>query len=314
MYPNFSGACDQWLPSAFNVDEAKVSRNPVYAGMLSDRLSERYSGVVQGEATFVITRPTNGKIVVLDPMMWYDYDAAIEYADMRADYEARRSAIKKCDVTIAGPFDLDRYLDIGYWLDSGYTLLDADGGFLLEDYRFQEYRNDNFGAVPEGRLQTMREGQMKESARIVVPFTIDADKALALRKELTVEPVELTGCTVCFDQVTLTPLSTIVRMKFIPNTDDMTAETLSQSFALCELTDENGSPLDFSDMEGEGFGYVETEDGKDIYILDYNYGGLNSYPQEIRFVPFSPSDEDTVSQEISAARKEFAEKVFIGIE
>lgn len=310
---NFSSANEQWLPSVFNIDEETISRNPVYGGMLSDQLEKKYSGSIQGEATFIVTRPTNGKIVILDPMMWYDYPAAIEDAGTRKDYENRKQAIQGTQVEIAGIFDLGECLDIQRWFDSGYTMLNADGGFLLDSSLYQQYRDDNFGDVAASHMIIQRNGQMKETAKITIPFTIDADKALETRREFTPDPVELSDYTVHFDAVVLTPLSTIIRMNFIPN-DSETAEAFAPSFALCELTDEKGELLKFSDMEGESNGYNEDEDGKSVYVIEYHYGGLNEMPKEIHFVPYAPDDPDEIPEGMAKARKEFSDKVFIKVE
>lgn len=68
--------------------------------MLSSPLEKEYTGVLQGEATFVITRPVQAAVVI-DPWMRND-EAVLEEADMRDDYRARKEAILAISISRAG--------------------------------------------------------------------------------------------------------------------------------------------------------------------------------------------------------------------
>ncbi len=302
----FNSARDEWLPAVFAVDVPGVARNPRTGGVLSMQLPARYSGVVRGEATFVVERPVSGKLAVVDPVLWYDYARVFaDSPDVATDYEERRNAILKSDAVMADAFELEP----AYWLQAGYTVVDADGGFLLEDYRYSDLAPEEFGRVKPGLDVTERPGQMYETARVVVPFEIDADLALKNRVELTPARFELPDCTVYIDQALLTPLSTIIRMRVEPN--GISPETLAQRYALVRLLDETGLPgktVDYHDMEGETSGSFADE-ALSCYEIIIEEAGLATLPKELRFEPYSPMDGETIPAETLAARKAFTDTV-----
>ena len=314
VYIDFSSANEQWLPSVFNVDIPETSRNPVHGGMLSVPIEQTYSGVLKGEAVFIVQRPANGKIAVLDPMMWYDYSAAIEDADMRTDYTTRRELVRNSGVTVGSIFDLNEFFDVSHWLSEGYTLLDIDGGFLLERAAYREYAPETFGDIAGNHQLTDRASQMTETARIVLPFTIDVTAALQKRVALSPEDVELPDGTVHFDQALLTPLSTLINMTLTPKDSSLeSAQALALRYAPSyEMTDENGAAIEFLNMEGYAESYCD-EDGAGGYVvkINYVYGGILKMPKEIHF-PLAEDLSDT-SEESQAARKAFGEKVFITV-
>lgn len=310
---DFSSAEEQWLPNVFGVDVPETSRNPVHGGMLSTALTQALRGIVQGEATFVVTRPTNGRLIVLDPMMWYDYDRAIEDAETRADYAARRALVQGSGAEIGGIFDLGDGLDVRRRLDEGYTVVDINGELLLSRAPYSALAEEAFGDIPGGRRTAQYPGQMVETARITLPFTIDADTGNSARVSLTAEDIELSDCTVHFERALLTPLSTMISFTLTPKGEASysAAEALQERYLIApEILDENGAPVEFLNMEGYTEAYCDN-DGNGGYVLrvEYAYGGVKVMPGQLRFT-LAESPFDTSADAVSA-RKEFMEKVYL---
>ena len=81
---NFGGG-GHWMPF-IRLDTENADHNPYFEGFLSGDLKKEYTGQIQGEAIFIVSRPT-GPLVVVDPVMWYDYGAAIADDEIRADFD-----------------------------------------------------------------------------------------------------------------------------------------------------------------------------------------------------------------------------------
>ena len=135
VFFGFQSLSQQWLPDVFAMDEAgKYSRNPVTGGMLSVPLAQDYSGSVACEVDFSISHPANGKVLVCDPVLWYDYERAFADApSMIPDYQERRDAIIQSGLTVLDAFESLQPDHYPFYLSQGYTLLDASGQFLLDD-------------------------------------------------------------------------------------------------------------------------------------------------------------------------------------
>ncbi len=310
----FQSFAGQWLPSVFAVEDATdtmLSRNPVSGGMLSAALDSTYEGVIRGEVVFTVTRPLNDKIVVLDPVMWYDYNKAYaDSPDMAADYQARYEAIAQSGAEIADAFCC-RYRNAEAYWDEGYTVVNADGEFLSdidEGLSFDD-AYESAGEPADDDPTPIIGGRMKKTATITVSFTIDTDASESLGQTITMQDIELSFGTVHFDSVFVSPLSTIVLMHIYPKeTTENALSDLANQFTTPQLTDAAGKELNFANMEGESW-CAADKNGIEIGL---SFGGLTERPDALHFAfPDEASESDEQTQ---AVRSEFEEKVVIPLQ
>lgn len=309
---NFGEGEGHWMPF-IRLDEEGASTNPYESGFFSASLKNQYAGIVHGEATFVVSRPT-GPLVVVDPGMWYDYDAAVEDEDFRADLIRHRDMVRASGLKIADIFSLDPL----QWYQEGYTVIDKNGDLLMENLQYADYLPEDFGAREMYHNYVEHPTQMEKSAEFTIPFSFDAGAAKAFRKVGSMEDVTLSACTVHLEKCVMTPLSTLIELRLYPRTEqDEAAADLSDRFGYPVLLDENGLPLAFMDMVGEGLygSFLRDEDGKAYMPLEYAWGGVVNMPKEVRFgfnedafpfqAPVSPDPE---------LWREFSEKVIISLQ
>ncbi len=310
----FQSFAGQWLPSVFAVEDAAdalLSRNPVNGGMLSAALGSTYDGVIRGEAVFTVTRPLNDKIVVLDPVMWYDYSKAYaDSPDMAADYQARYDAIAQSGAEIADAFSC-RYQNAEAYWDEGYTVVNADGEFwadIDEGLSFDD-ASESAGESADDDQTPISGDRMKKTATITVSFTIDTDASESLGQMITMQDIELSFGTVHFDSVFVSPLSTIVLMHVYPKeTTENALSVLANQFTAPQLTDAAGNELNFANMEGESWCAAD----KTCIEIGLSFGGLTERPDTLHFAFSDESSEsDTQTQ---AVRSEFEEKVVIPLQ
>lgn len=310
----FQSFAGQWLPSVFAVEDATdtmLSRNPVSGGMLSAALDSTYEGVIRGEAVFTVTRPLNDKIVVLDPVMWYDYNKAYaDSPDMAADYQARYEAIAQSGVEIADAFSC-RYRNAEAYLDEGYTIVNADGEFLSdidEGLGFDD-AYESAGEPADDDPTSSIGGRMKKTATITVSFTIDTDASESLGQTIAMQDIELSFGTVHFDSVFVSPLSTIVLMHIYPKeTTENALSVLANQFTMPQLTDAAGNELNFASMEGESW-CAADKNGIEIGL---SFGGLTERPGALHFT--FPDESSESDEQTQAVRSEFEEKVVIPLQ
>lgn len=307
---NFQSFQDQWLPDVFTVDVAPTIRNPLSGGMLSGVLAEDYTGIVRGEATFVVSRPVK-EMVVVDPWMWYDLDIVIPDAEWRKDYEDRKRAIEQSGLKMADVFTMEA----GYWLQEGYTPVDISGNFLLDKQEYRDlapfYAGQGYGERPAFSNITNRAGQMQVTERIPLSFTFDADKAKESRIEPKLKDIPLENGTVHFEKVVITPLSTLIEMRIYPKENTQEAKkALMECYDAAWLCNANGEPLDYLDMEGEGWrGYREETNGENYFVMETSWGGMKTMPDALGF-SFSHAPK-TNDPDVQRMRQEFTEKVVI---
>lgn len=306
---SFQSFAGQWLPDVFTIDFPDYGRNPNSGGMLSDWLKKEYTGIIQGEATFVVQRPMK-QAVVIDPWMWYDYDVVLEDEESRAHYQARKDAILQSGLEVA-----DVFRDAHSYLGEGYTVLDAWGNFLLDQSEYQYLRpffmSENYGSRPAYHETINREGQMMETARITIPFTLNADSVQDIRLDVAIPDIELENCTAHFEKISVTPLSTLVELKLYPreNTPEAVTE-LSRCYGCPTISVPEGQSIEWLQMEGEGFaGGRQDEDGRHYYEISVSWGGMTDLPDSLCFsYEFDAEPEDA---QIARLRREFVEKLTI---
>lgn len=307
---DFQSFQDQWLPDIFTMDEPGYVRNPVSGGMLSDWIDQDFSGILQGEATFVVSRPVK-KLAVVDPWMWYDLETVIPEVEWRQDYQNRKDAVLEAGVEIADAFTMEA----DYWLSQGYTPVNISGRFLLETAEYSHlipfYAGKGYGERALYTNVTNRNGQMLETARIILPFTIDTGAAKAIRMEPALSDITLSNCTVHFEKVLVTPLSTLIHMKLYPleNTREA-ADELMRCYPSPSLIAPEGPAIAWLDMEGMGWGSSPSADAeKKYYEIGISWGGMKEIPAALRF-SFEYADEPA-DEEIRQLRQQFEEKVVI---
>ena len=305
---NFGGG-GHWMPF-IRLDTEDAEHNPYSEGFLSGDLKKKYTGQIQGEAVFIVSRPT-GPLVVVDPEMWVNYDEEIEDEEIRADYIRRLDMIRGSNVEIA---DI-AHLNPEEWYLNGYTVVDADGNLLMEEH--MENMPEEFGAIPLYHNAAKYPTQMENTAVIRLPFTIDADAAKAYRREGKMADVQLSDCTVHLEKCVLTPLSTLLEIRLYPlENTRQAADKLLERYGYPALLNENGKLIEFLPMEGEGGLYVHSDqEGKFFYALEYAWGGAADMPDVIRF---SFDSDEFPYQKPEApgleANREFGEKVIIHLQ
>ncbi len=281
----FGSLENQWLPDIFRIDVAGAERNPVGGGCLARALEKQYTGVIQGEAVFTVQRPER-PMVVCDPWMWYDYDAVFGMDENsnyggKEDFSYRREQIQKAGLTVAHPFQMDAR----YWYQEGYTVVDASGQMLMEEEQNRYLVPEEFGAYPAYHQTAMYPTQMKQTAEIRIPFTLDTDAAREFRVDARME-FELPDCRVKVEKCVLSPLSTLIELRLYPNENTPEAAlALAERYGYPALLDENGSLVEFLEMEGEGNwnGASQDEDGNYYTEIDYAWGGMKVIPRELHF-------------------------------
>lgn len=307
---SFQSFQDQWLPDVFTVDVAPAIRNPISGGMLSDVLSTDYTGQVQVEATFAVSRPVK-EMVVVDPWMWYDLDTVIPEEEWRRDYADRKNAILQSELEIADVFTMEA----GYWLQEGYTPVDASGRFLLDKAEYSDlapfYAGQGYGERPDFSNVTNRAGQMQVTERITLSFALDADAAKESRIEPVLDDISLENGTVHFERAVVTPLSTLIEIRIYPKENTQQAKNaLMDCYGAAWLCNEKGEPIDFMDMEGEGWKEYRGEtSGENYLVIGASWGGMKTLPDALGFsFEFAPETDDP---DVQRMRQEFTEKVVI---
>ena len=305
-FQSFQG---QWLPDVFTIDFPEYSRNPNSGGVLSDWLKKEYTGVIQGAATFVVQRPVH-QAAIIDPWMWYDYDAVLPDKETRAHYQARKDAILQSGLEVA-----DVYQDAHSYLSRGYTVLDAWGNFLLDKSEYQYLRpfyvTDLYGSRPGFHETTNREGQMIETAKITIPFSLDASYAQEIRLDVNMPDIQLENCRAHFEKISVSPLSTLLKLQLYPHENTQEAlQTLMQCYGTPSLADPSGKPLEWLNMEGEGSftGHCDKE-GRLYYEIQFSWGGMMTLPDSLGFS--YANEEASDNTEIAKLRRQFTEKMII---
>lgn len=250
-----------WAPNIFSLNVAgTMSRNPISGGMLSSALRNDYSGTVSCEAVFTVRRPQNGKLVIVDPSLYYDLEKAVPAPEVRADYREQMDAVWQSGQEIVGAFDCTDEGIIQNLIQDGRTVVDRSGVLLAGDA--EEAGNDS----------------MIETATIVLSFSLDADAAKACVIRPETETVEWPGYAVTVENVFLSPLSTRITLQ-------LSGEGEAPNLPLPALTDENGNALSFLDMESEAYtgGAAPDESGRWVQEFEWDYPGLTEFPEEIHF-------------------------------
>lgn len=286
MGMEFGSFDSQWVPDVFRIDVAGADRNPVIGGCVTSAAEKEYTGILHGEAVFTVQRP-EGPVVVCDPWMWYDYDRVFSGGEdgdtkSRTEYSFRREQIQNAGLTVAHPFRMDARS----WYLEGYTVVDADGEMLmLWDEASHPMLPEEFGGHLACHQTTLYPTQMKQTAELRIPFTLDADAAKQNRVDVQAE-FALPDCRVKVEKCVLTPLSTLIELRLYPTQNTQEAAlALAERYGYPALLDEKGGLIEFLDMEGGGSwnGISQDEDGQSYTVLEYSWGGMKEIPRELHF-------------------------------
>lgn len=246
------------IPSP-HLDVLPAQRNPVTGGVWAD-LPAGLHGQAECAVTFIVYRPEKAFAVLISPedalldTTITDATTLAEVADARATLESFRNAILvEAEETAAES-----------WADQGYTPV-------------YDWGDPIFDAADE-------RSHLTEVARITVPFTIDADKAIA--HDFSGTQADFADFTVHAESFRLTPLKTYIHVRLIPaeNTEEA-ARVLAEKHGAFTLTDEHGAPVEYSGMD-----YLSSPapdigcwDGQWVcrYMLDMP--GLLTFPESVGF-------------------------------
>lgn len=241
-----------------HLDVLPAQRNPVTGGFWSGKLPTPLHGQAECTVTFIVCQPKLGYAVLID-----------------AESMLRDATLLETDAEIADSMNTLRsftnaviaensQLDAGLWSAQGYTAIDESGRltFPLDDPR----------------------SNMIQIARITVPFTFDADKAIA--HDFSGTQAEFADFTVHAASFRLTPLSTYVDMRLLPRENsESAAHALARRCGAYAMTDEHGQPVIFSDMDycSSLLPYVTCMDGQWVcrYLIDMP--GLLTFPESVGF-------------------------------
>lgn len=251
----------QMIPSP-HLDFLPVQRNPATGGGWGDRLGDALTGQVECEMTFIVYRPMKGLAVLLDPEEMlanpeqYDSQAQAEIEDSLNTLRGFRDAV----ITESTP-----EAEAGY-LSQKYTIVSSDG---TPRYNPGDERS-----------------HLQESARITVVFTFDASNAIAHDFSGAAD-VTLSDCTVQVASFRVTALETVFDLRLIPteNTREA-AQALADKYGAWALTDENGAPVEFSEMDAcwTERPYTTEMDGQWVCRYLESMPGLLTFPESIGFV------------------------------
>ena len=243
-----------------HLDVLPVQRNPITGGFWSGKLPKSLHGMVDCTVTFIVYRPEKAFSVLIDPedalldTTITDAVFLAEIADARATLESFRNArLVVADESAAEHWSNESYTPVYDWGTPIFNVQDAMCNVV-------------------------------EVARITVPFTIDADKAIS--HDLSGAQAEFENFTVYAESFRLTPLRTYVDVRLLPqDNSESAAHTLSEQCGAYTLTDDLGQHVIFSDMDycDSLLPYVTCMDGQWVcrYLIDMP--GLLTFPDSIGF-------------------------------
>ena len=263
-----SNAGDAHLIPSPHLDVLPVQRNPFRSGGWSNTIGQALSGMVSGEAHLIVFRPEKAFAVLL-PADSDFFDDTID-GEYRAELDDALATLRSFpDVLLAdGSEDIvffdDQVDDAEALAAQGYTVLGQSGRPIFP--------------VDDPRCHVVR------TARIAVPFTFDADTAF--RCDFSGATFTLPECTAQVEQLLLTPLVTRLHIQLLPAENTETAaRALAEACGPFALTDENGQPVVYSEMDTMYSMHptVSCMDGQWLVRYQEELPGLQHFPPSIGF-------------------------------
>ena len=249
------------VPSA-RLDVLPVRRNPVLCGGWSEVLPEALEGEATCEMTFIVYRPKKAFAVVPDPD-----DPIFHAADCVLEQQAEIQDVIDTYLSFQNAVLADRdALDPQSWFQEGYSVI----GGLTEVTEWIDPQEEGFD-------------HLTETARFSVVFQSDAGIRQVFDFSGTAD-IALDDCTVSVRQLRLSPLTTKADVFLIPkeNTEDA-AKALVQKYGPMDLTDENGTPAAYAEMDSlyENMPWVSQYDGQWRCRYLIQMPGLLEWPESI---------------------------------
>lgn len=250
----------RWVPS-FHLDTLPAARNPLEDGATLSLLAPPPDGSLVS-VSFAVLRPTRA-MVVIDERMHEDLSALDEDARMEID-DAKDTLLSFEGISVAPA----GHMEAGDWLARGFLPIDASGGILLADGWEAE---DPF------------DGLFEETAVLTIAFSPDVSQADVC--DLTPDlPILLQECAVYVDALVLTPLSTRLTLRLIPEENTrQAAQALLNTFGEITLLNEAGTPLDYLEMDylSSCAGQVHHKAGQWFCLYALDLPGVRSTPHSL---------------------------------
>ena len=221
-----SAADPQMVPSP-RLDVLPVRRNPTDGGAWSLPFSQVLEGDVTCTIHFIVYRPAKGFVVISSPedgihhLDEYDEDSQAELLDAW-------SALNSFALSALAVGEED---DVQQWVKEGYTVI-APSGMILGEY-------DNSTLLYN----------MQATCRIPVTFHFDAMPSDVYDFSDTAD-IALPDCTLSVHKLRFSPLTTVVDISLIPETNSReAAQELVLRYGKMTLLNEQGDPVDYSSMD-----------------------------------------------------------------
>ena len=239
-----------------HLDVLPVQRNPVADGGWCYGMGDTLTGEVECTLTFRVYRPQKAFAVMTEP------DDPLLHAEQQEE-----------------PFRSEL-------LDSLKTLQSFENAFFADASLQEAYQEFTFvyrSGTPMYDV-TDAQAQLEETAQINVRFTFDASDCYV--RDLSGANIPLENCTADVRKLRLSALTTQVDVRLLPETNTKeAAQELVQKYGGFSLTDENGDPLAYSDMDAmfESFPYAMQMEGQWVCRWRAEYPGVLEFPESVGF-------------------------------
>lgn len=249
------------VPSA-RLDILPVQRNPVICGGWSQVIPKELDGEVTCAMTFIVYRPQKAFAIVPDPD-----DVIFHMEDCVPEQQAEIQDVIDTYLSFQNAVLADQdALDPQTWFQEGYSVI---GGFT-EVTEWIDPSEEGFD-------------HLTETARFSVIFRFDASIRQVYDFSETAD-ILLDDCTVRISSFRLSPLTTKVDVFLLPkeNTEEA-AKKLSQKYGPMDLTDAQGSPIEYAEMDSiyENMPWVSQYDGQWRCRYLIQMPGLQEWPDSI---------------------------------
>lgn len=236
-----------------HLDVLPAQRNPINRGFWSGTLPASLHGQAECAVTFIVYRPQTTFAVLVEPDDSLR-DTTITDAAFQAEIADALSTLESFRNAEIYPAAAD--------IPADSTLVDHSGSLL----------------------NGLTDSHLREITRITVPFTIDADKAIAY--DFSGAQADFEDFTVNAASFQLTPLRTYLDVRLLPReNNESAARALAESCGPYTLTDDQGEPVVYSDMDycSSLLPYVTCMDGQWVcrYLIDMP--GLLTFPDRVGF-------------------------------
>ncbi len=312
MINNFMN--DLWTPMVFCPEKYKRIMNPLEGGVVGNTISAKPGDMLHCEATFTVRRPMNDRLMVVDPMMWTDNEPLGDRDALDRLSEKERSRLSIGEYMLyygteirsgaemremLAPYHISvanyNLHDTNHWTKLGFTVVDMFG--IIQDSIWIED-----SAPSEDYKRTM-----KTTAEIKLSFDLRVPPTAEKISVALPNPVELEDCTVSFDEITISPLSTIIRLSIYPVDKTIeAAREIENRYRFMSLKAPYGWYQSGTKL---GRRVINNDPQNPYFMLSFIYPGARGDLNELRFsAPKSYKKDGSPYKEYVEA---FEEKVVI---